>query len=76
MAIKDEELSEIEGMDKIIKVALGEKAYKYIESLELTFPSYAVIVNLIMAAIGDVSLEEIEEEIKKTISQIRKSGMM
>ncbi|NLK94002.1 MAG: hypothetical protein GX275_02260 [Clostridiales bacterium] len=55
----------IESMDNVVKIALGKEAYDYIESLELSMPAYTTIINSIMAAIGDVSLEEIEAEAEK-----------
>lgn len=57
--------ADIENMDNVVKIALGKEAYDYIETLELSMPAYTTIINSIMAAIGDVSLEEIEEETKK-----------
>ena len=62
---KDKDTDDIEMIDKIIKIALGEDAFNYIETLNLPYPAHMVIVNAIMAGIGDVSMEEIEEEIKK-----------
>lgn len=57
--------ADIENMDNVVKIALGTEAYDYIESLELSMPAYTTIINSIMAAIGDVSLEEIEAEAEK-----------
>lgn len=57
---KDEDLGQIEGLQKVIKIALGEEAASYIESLSLTVPAYTIIVNSIMASIANISLEEIE----------------
>lgn len=54
------ETDDIELLDKIIKVSLGQDAFNYIESLELDLKSYEVIVNTIMAAISNLELEEIE----------------
>lgn len=62
---KDKKLNDVEKIDKLILVALGKEASEYIEKLELSMSSYTVIVNAIMAAIADVSLEEMEEEAKK-----------
>lgn len=66
MALADDEsVKEDERLEGIIKVGLGQEAFDYIESLDLSMPSYSLIINAIMAAIGDVDLEEIEEEAKK-----------
>lgn len=64
IAEDDEIKDEIKG-EQIIKVALGVEAFEYIESIELSNSSYGTVLNAIMAAIGDVSLEEVEEESKK-----------
>lgn len=61
----DEKLKEEERLEGIIKVGLGVEAFEYIESLELSMPSYNLIINAILAAIGDVEIGEIEEETKK-----------
>ena len=59
------EKGNIESMDKVVIIALGKEAHDYIETLELNITAYTTIVNAIMAAITDVSLEEMEEETKK-----------
>ena len=48
-------------IDKIIESGLGKEALEYIDSLDLPMSTYVTIVNVIMAAINDVSLEDIEE---------------
>ena len=68
----DENVKEDERLEKIIKVGLGEEAFKYIESLKLSMPNYTLVINTIMAAIGDVELEEIEKEAKKERKNPRK----
>ena len=69
---EDEKVSDEERLEGIVKVGLGEEAFKYIESLELSMPSYNLIINAVMAAIGDVDLEEVEEEAKKAKKKPRK----
>lgn len=49
-------------MDKIVEMSLGEKALKYIDSLNLTFDAYSLIFDVIMAAIRGVDLEEYSNE--------------
>ena len=49
-------------MDKIVEMSLGEKALKYIDSLNLTFDAYSLIFDVIMAAIRGVDLEEDSNE--------------
>ncbi len=73
MAIaEDETIKDHERLENIIKVALGKEEFNYIESLELSMPSYNIIVNVIMAAISDVELEEIEIEAQKAKKSPRK----
>jgi hypothetical protein len=62
---KDKELGSFEKIDQVIKVALGKEAFEYIESLELSIPNYTIIVNAIMAALGNTSLEEVEKAAKE-----------
>lgn len=61
----DKKLKDDKRVEDIVKVALGKEGFEYIESLGLSMPSYNTIVNVIMAAISDVELEEVEEEAKK-----------
>lgn len=66
MALSDDEkVKENERIEGIIKIGLGKEAFEYIESLDLSMPNYSLIINAIMAAIGDVDIEEIEAEAKK-----------
>jgi hypothetical protein len=69
---EDENIKEDERLEGIIKIGLGKEPFEYIESLELSMSSYALIINAIMAAIGDVDLEEVEEEAKKAKKKPRK----
>ena len=59
--VEDTKIDEFKKIDKIIEAGIGKEALKYIDSLDLPMASYVTIVNVIMAAINDVSLEEIEE---------------
>lgn len=61
----DEKVKENERIEGIIKIGLGKEAFEYIESLDFSMPNYSLIINAIMAAIGDVDIEEIEVEAKK-----------
>lgn len=72
MAIaEDENIKDEKRFEDIIKVALGKEAFDYIEKLELSMPSYNTIVNVIMAAISDIELEEVEEISKKEVNKFR-----
>ncbi|MDQ0149356.1 hypothetical protein ACFO6R_10140 [Eubacterium multiforme] len=68
---KDKEINEFEALDKIIKASLGEEAFDYIESLDLSLEGYNLIVNAIMAGISNVELEEIEEMGKKEMERFQ-----
>lgn len=69
---KDENLDEMERMDKIVESALGKEALDYINSLGLSINVYATIITAINAAIGDISLEEAEKLAKDTQKKFRK----
>lgn len=58
---EDKELDDIDRIKKILGTALDTKANEYIQSLELPLPLYTTIINVIMASITDVSLEEMED---------------
>ena len=60
----DKKLNEVEKLDKIITIALGKEAADYIDEQDIPMPMIVTIANVIMAAIGDVELEEVEKEAK------------
>lgn len=68
--VDDSEIDEDEKIDKIIEAGLGKEALEYIKSLNDTFSSkaYSTIVNVIIAAIGDMSLEALEEMEEKELN--------
>lgn len=68
---EDPNLEEFEMMDKIVEAGLGKEALEYINSLDLSLKSYAIIMNAIMAAISEQSLEEVE---KLAEQEMRKSN--
>lgn len=53
--------NELEAMDKAVKLALGEEAFKEIESMELSFADYKVLFIGIMAGVSDQSYEDVEK---------------
>ena len=55
----------IKSLDKIILIALGEEAFDYIKSLQLTMSAEMVIQHTIMAGISDLTVEEMHETQKK-----------
>lgn len=66
MAIaEDKKIKDDKRLEDIVKVALGKEAFDYIEGLNLSMVAYNTVINVIMAAISDVDLEEVEEEAKK-----------
>lgn len=68
--VDDPEINEDEKMDKIIEAGLGKDALEYIKSLgdEYSTKAYATIINVIIAAISDMSLEEIEAMDEKELN--------
>lgn len=52
-------------IDKIIRLTLGEKAFKEIEAMNLPFSAYQSVFIGIMAAIQDKSYEEVEKSFRK-----------
>ncbi len=64
----NEEYSEVDGVYDIIAVALGKEAVEYIKSQEYTFAALTLITEAIMAAINNLTLEEMEEQNKQAPS--------
>lgn len=66
---------EMELINKIIKASLGNEAFEYIDSKgdEWSMAAYNSIINVIMAAISNVELEEIEEMSEKEAKQFQES---
>ena len=62
---EDDKLSDEERIKKIFTVALNKEARSYIDSQEYAMAVYITILNAIMAAISDMSLEEMEQISKK-----------
>lgn len=58
---KDEELNELEKVDKMIEIAVGKKNFKEIEKLDLTLPALHLLMEAITAALGGEDLEEAKE---------------
>lgn len=69
---EDKQLDDFQRMDNIVEAALGREALEYINSLNLSVAGTGVVINAIMAAIGEVDLEDIEEEVKKQSKGFRK----
>ena len=71
----DKNYDEMEFMNKIIKASLGQEAFEYIDSKgeEWSMAQYEAILNVIMAAISNVELEEIEEMSEKEAKRFQES---
>lgn len=69
---EDKSLDDFQRMDKVIEAGLGKEAAKYIDSLDLSVKATATVLNAIMAAIGEVELEEVEKEAAKQAKGFRK----
>ena len=68
--VDDPEINEDEKMDKIIEAGLGKDALEYIKSLDKEYSrkAYAIVINVIIAAISDMPLEEIEAMDEKELN--------
>lgn len=62
---RDGDVNDIEMMDEVIKMLLGEKAAKEIDEMNLSIKNYQTIVIAIMAAIQEITFEEAEELFRK-----------
>lgn len=71
----DKKNDEMELINKIIKASLGKEAFEYIDSKgdEWSMSAYNAIINVIMAAISNVELEEIEEISEKEAKRFQES---
>jgi hypothetical protein len=69
---EDKSLDDYQMMDNIIEAALGKEALVYINGLDLSVAGTGIVINAIMAAIGEVELEEVENEVKKQNKNFRK----
>ncbi|MDF2804100.1 MAG: hypothetical protein K0S61_4003 [Anaerocolumna sp.] len=58
----NEELKWKEKLKQIITITMGQEAYEYIESLDLIQGSYEEILNAIMAALGNTTIEIVKEQ--------------
>lgn len=69
----DKKYDEMEFMNKIIKASLGQEAFEYIDSKgeEWSMAQYEAILNVIMAAVSNVEIEEIEELSKKEVKRFQ-----
>lgn len=69
---QDENLDDFDRIDKIIECALGGEALEYINSLDLTMNALTTVINVIMAGISGVDLEEMDELSAKEARKFRK----
>lgn len=71
----DKKQDEMELINKIIKASLGKEAFEYIDSKgdEWSMSAYNAIINVIMAAISNVELEEIKEMSEKEAKRFQES---
>lgn len=58
---KDENLGDLEKIDKMIEVVLGKKALNEINKLDLTLEATTLIIETIAAALGGEELVEVQE---------------
>lgn len=58
---KDETLDDNKRLDKIIEISLGEKAFKEIDEMKLSFPATQLLIEAIMSAISGEELAEVAD---------------
>lgn len=65
MLLIDQEMktnkNELEAMDKVVKMTLGQQAFEEIEAMELSFANYKVVFIAIMAAVSGEEYETVEK---------------
>lgn len=61
---KDDFEKDIKTIEKIIELALGKSAFEYIISQDYTFAVYESIIDVIMAAISDKDLDDLDKSKK------------
>jgi hypothetical protein len=54
-------------IDKVISLTLGEKAFREIEKMDLSFSAYQDLFIGIMAAISDKKFEDMEKSFRESI---------
>lgn len=69
---EDKKIDDFKRMDTIIESGLGKEALNYINSKDYPVSVTNEIINVIMAAISDMTLEEMEELSKKEAKKFRK----
>lgn len=57
--------TDVDAMDKAIRMCLGEKAFKEIEAMELSITAYQSLFIGLMATITDKSYEEMEKTFRE-----------
>lgn len=69
---EDVKIDDFERMDKIIEASLGKEAIDYINTLDLSVKAYSTVINAIMAAISEISLEEVEKVAEQEMKNLKK----
>lgn len=69
---EDAKIDDFERMDKIIEASLGKEAIDYINTLDLSVKAYSTVINAIMAAISEISLEEVERVAEQEMKKLKK----
>ncbi len=69
---EDAKIDDFERMDKIIEASLGKEAIDYINTLDLSVKAYSTVINAIMAAISEISLEEVEKVAEQEMKNLKK----
>lgn len=64
---RDEELGELERLDKMIKLMVGEKDFERISKLDLSMEATQVLFEAITAAVSGEELEEVSARFQEDV---------
>lgn len=64
--LKNSDINDLDFLDKIIGLLLGEKAVKEIDEMDLSISDYQTIVIAIMASIQELEFEEAKQLFRKS----------
>ena len=68
--IQDVDMSNLEAIDDVIKITLGEKAAKEIDAMDLSISAYQSILVAIMAAVMGEEYETAEARFRKETAEL------
>lgn len=69
MKLTQDKEKALENIDETLKLAFGEKAFKEIDEMNLPYPAYQKLFELVMAAITGEDPDEIEARFQESKEQ-------